>query len=230
MTPREVIEEVRSLLLDEPADGEFDDAAIVGALNQAINRAVMRRPDLFSVSGEVPARVGQLIQNGPPDCFRILDVVRLGRRVLQMTTFEAFQLTSTRDDASALGGQFRNWARYPKDQSRFICTPAPDRAESFELLYARKPLPVALTDGDLSELESKKLTLATPVHPALVYGTAAILESANSEQRVAEHVALWQEWFDRELGLEQEARQLTDRPDAAVPEGRRRPGRPRTRQ
>ena len=222
MTPNDVIADVRELIGDTSTPGgRFTDAGYLNFVNQAVRRTAARRPDLFVVvEDDVPVAGGTYLQSIPPTGFRVIDVI--GYRHSPVVPYSPVDETdfSVIKDAPVGRGRTvydddpRMWARHPKVPKSYILYPPPPRDAQVRLEYAKTPERVTDAATDVELLDDL-------YQPAVVYATAAVAESADIEETNMQRANLFLTWFERELGSEEAARNITDQPTAAVERGAR---------
>ena len=222
MTPNDVIADVRELIGDTSTPGgRFTDAGYLNFVNQAVRRVAARRPDLFVVvEDDVAVTGGTYLQSIPRAGFRVIDVI--GYRHSPLVAYSPVDETdfSVIKDAPVGRGRTvydddpRMWARHPKVPKSYILYPPPPTGAQVRIEYAKSP-PFAMDAGAEIEL------LDDLYQPAVVYATAAVAESADIEEANMRRADLFLTWFERELGSEEAARNITDQPGAAVERGAR---------
>ena len=222
MTPNDVIADVRELIGDtsEPG-GRFTAAGYLNFVNQAVRRVAARRPDLFVVvEDDVPVTGETYLQSIPRSGFRVIDVIgyrhtpRVPYSPVDETDFSVIKDAPVGRGRAVYDDDPRVWARHPKVPKSYILYPPAPTGAQVRLEYARSP-PYAMDAG------AEIVLLDDLYQPAVVYATAAIAESADIEEANLQRASLFLAWFERELGSEEEARQITDQPTAAVERGTR---------
>ena len=222
MTPNDVISDVRELIGDTSTPGgRFTAAGYLNFVNQAVRRTAARRPDLFVVvEDNVAVAGGTYLQSIPAAGFRVIDVI--GYRHSPLVEYSPVDETdfSVIKDAPVSRGRVvydddpRVWARHPKvPKSYILYPPAPDRAQ-VRIEYAKTPAFVTDADAQVELLDDL-------YQPAVVFATAAVAESADIEEANLQRANVFLAWFERELGSDEAAREITDQPTAAVERGAR---------
>lgn len=204
-----VVTEVRRIIQDVNSPQRFSDATLLGFANQALRRASVLRPDLFSYIGEIPCTVGQVLQSPPADSIRIMEIfhVKDGDGVVEANR-ETLDQTypGWMNDAA---GPAVNWMRHTRNANKFFIYP---KAPSGQVLigeYSQTP-PIYEWDDDVA-------LLPDAYFPVIVDCTVFLAESVDNEHVNSNRAQLFQQSFTQALGVSAQARSITDTEESGLP-------------
>lgn len=171
MTPQSIIPEVRTLIKDADATAyRNQDADITAAINRAVKRIALVRPDLFTTITTMPLVAGVL--QTVPNFGRIMEVfgVTGGNTVTEANREILDDLTPTWRSATA--GTPSNWMRHSRDPNRFFVSPPSNGVGSLDVEYTIAPATYAIADA---------IALQETYQPVVVDMTVAEIEWADDE-------------------------------------------------
>lgn len=171
MTPQSIIPEVRALIKDADATAyRNQDADITAAINRAVKRIALVRPDLFTTITALTLVAG--VVQTVPAYGRIVEVFGLtGGNALTEANREIMDnLTPTW--RAAVQGVPTNWMRHSRDPNKFFVSPPSNGVGTLDVEYTVPPATYALTDA---------IPLMETYQPAVVDMTVAEIEWADDE-------------------------------------------------
>ena len=205
----DVIADVRFLIQDETTTYRYSDAALLGLANQALRRIAVLRPDLFSTTTNHATTDNAVIQDGPSDSFRIVEIYSVvgGDAIIEINRETLDQ--NTPDWPSATAAKAINWVRHVRNPNKFFVYPQAITGQSLLLVYAQSP---PIYDGTTTVA-----LLADTYRPIVVDATVFLAESIDNENITSGRAKLFQESYTQALGLSTESRLLTDSETAGLP-------------
>lgn len=201
-TVADVILEVRDLVSDSFAPYRYSDDFLVRKVNQAVRRACVIRPDLFTTHTSITLVVGAL-QAAPVDSMRLMDVTTIGGIAAKEVNQDTLDLMfpSWPTDATATSTA-SNWMRYPRDPNRFYVYPAPVSANmSATVVYAKSP--ATMTLGSVVPLPDAFM-------PCVIDGAGWLVESIDAEYSESSRAKAFETSFREALSAGVSGRPLTD--------------------
>ena len=201
-TVAEVITEVRDLVSDSMAPYRYSDDFLVRKVNQAVRRACVLRPDLFTTHASITLAIGAL-QSAPADSMRLMDVTTIGGIATKEISQDTLDLMfpSWPSDATATSTA-SNWMRYPRDPNRFYVYPAPVAlGASATIVYAKSPATLAI-DG--------AVPLPDAFMPCIIDGTGWLVEAVDAEYSETSRAKAFETSFREALTTGISGRPLTD--------------------
>lgn len=201
-TVAEVITEVRDLVSDSMAPYRYSDDFLVRKVNQAVRRACVLRPDLFTTHASITLAIGAL-QSAPADSMRLMDVTTIGGIAAKEISQDTLDLMfpSWPSDATATSTA-SNWMRYPRDPNRFYVYPAPVAlGTSATIVYAKSPATLATAGA---------VPLPDAFMPCIIDGTGWLVESVDAEYSENARAKAFETSFREALAAGVSSRPLTD--------------------
>ncbi len=206
-TVSEVVVDVRELIQDSSLPYRYDDAFIVRKVNQIVRRAAILRPDLFTEITTISCVAGSM-QSPPSDSIRIMDVLTNTAGVaVKEVNQEVLDLMFPSWE-SLTPGPATNWMRYPRSPNRFYVYPAATVGDSLEIVYAKCPATLSLSDV---------VPIQDVYMPVIVDGTCWIMEAIDAEHVESGRAKQFQDSFTSALTGGLQARRITDTETAAGP-------------
>lgn len=200
MTPQSVISEVRGVIKDDDSTSyRNSDASLVLAVNRALKRVALLRPDLFTSIGTITLVAG--VNQTVPDYGRIVEVyaVQGGNAITEANRETMDQLTPTWRTETA--DDPVNWMRHSRNPSKFFVYPPAVGGEVVECEYTITPPTVALNDT---------IALADLYHPVVVDITAAEVEWADDENVLNQRAETFYKRAIQALGVDMQGHNITD--------------------
>jgi hypothetical protein len=206
-TVAEVISDVRDMVQDNTATYRYDDVDLVRKFNQALRRAAILRPDLFTEIVTISCVAGSL-QRCPTDSIRLMDVLSnsTGASVKQVNQ-EVIDLMIP-DWETLPPGPTTNWMRYPRDPNRFFVYPPATDGLSLQIIYAKCPSLLTIN----SEVPMQDVYM-----PVLFDGVCWLTEAIDAEHVESGRAKMFKDSFTESLTLGLQARRITDTDSAAGP-------------
>lgn len=204
----DVVEMVRESISDTTAPYRYSDGFILRRINQAVQRAVVLRPDLFTDVYALTCVAGSL-QSAPADSVRVMDVLANsdGRAVKEINQ-EVLDLTlPTWENTPA--GPATDWMRYPRDPNRFYVYPSAIAGAQLTILYAKTPVAVTTVSGNIP--------MALAYQPAITDCVIWLAEAIDAEHVESGRAKMFQDSFTNQLTAGLSARRITDTDSAALP-------------
>jgi hypothetical protein len=202
MTPSEVITQVRLLIQDTKTPYRYTDAVLLGFVNQTLKRMVMLRPDLFAVIDDFTTTANTVLQSCPADSNRLIEIfqVKNGNAITEVNR-ETLDRTVP-GWVNETAGQPVNFMRHVRNPNRFFVYPRPEAGVVLVGEYAQTPPNYALNDT---------ITFPTDAYfTAVVDGTVYLAESIDNEHVNSGRAKLFLDSFVQTLGVDLNARSLTD--------------------
>lgn len=200
MTPNSVIPEVRALIKDADATAyRNQDTDILLAINRAVKRVALVRPDLFTTITTLPLVAGVL--QTVPNFGRIVEVFGMtaGSSVTEANREIMDNLTPTwRSVAQATP---TNWMRHSRDPNKFFVSPPSNGVGSLDVEYTIAPATYGLADP---------IPLQETYSPAVVDMTVAEIEWADDENVLNQRADVFYKRSVTALTGALEQRMLTD--------------------
>ena len=202
MTPQEVITEVRNLVQDTMTPYRYSDAFLLGFVNQIVKQIALVRPDLFTEIGDIPTVPDTVVQSCPSDSQRLVELfhVKGGGVIAEISRLVLDH--STPEWAAEASGTPVNYARHPRNPNQFFLYPRPAAGVVLVGEYVRSP-PTYAIDEEVELLPDAYL-------PAVVNGTVWLVESVDNEHISSGRAKLFQDMFMQSLGINLQARPVTD--------------------
>lgn len=200
-TVADVLLDVREAISDTRASFyRYSDEFIVRRINQTLRRAAIMRPDLFSVHASIACVTG-VLQAAPADSLRLVDVVVNADNVaLKEINQDTLDLMAPAW-ASAATAAPTDWMRYPRDPNRFYVYPPPLAGAALSIVYAQSPALVSSGDS---------IPLPDAYMPAIIDGTAWLLESVDAEHVESGRAGAFKADFEAAMGAGLTTRKITD--------------------
>lgn len=203
----DIVTEARELLLDTLEPYRYSDDFIVRKVNQVVRRMAIVRPDLFAVHTGITCAAG-ILQSAPADSIRLMDVVTnadgAALKEINQDTLDLMVPTWPSQGTSAL----INWMRYPRDPNRFYVYPAAAGTETLNIVYARSPVLLALSDN---------IPVPDAYMPCVIDGTCWLMEAIDAEHVESGRARTFKDAYDAALVAGLTIRQLTDADAAGLP-------------
>lgn len=201
MTPQTIITEVRAIIKDDDATAyRNSDDALVLAVNRALKRVALLRPDLFTTMGTITLVAG--ITQTVPNYGRIVEVfgVTSGNAVIEVTREALDQLSPSWRAATA--GTTLNWMRHTRNPSKFFVSPPAAGGGTLDAEYTTPPPTVAIGDS---------IALLESYHPVVVDVTVAEVEWADDESVLNQRAETFYKRAKDALAAEMQSHNVTDR-------------------
>lgn len=201
-TPQDVITEARRAIADTRVTSyRYDDTALLGLVNQTLQRMALLRPDLFSVVDTMTCVAGAL-QTAPAESMRIMEVLLSGdghavnevNRETMDLAFSTWQVGTT--------GQARDWMRHVRSPNRFFVFPPSPVSQTLTIEYAESPTPLGLTDVIPH--------LPDAYFPCVLDGVVWLAESVDNEHVNSGRAKMFQDTFYQGLGITSKNKDVTD--------------------
>lgn len=201
-TVAEVITEVRDLVSDSFEPYRYSDDFLVRKVNQAVRRACIIRPDLFTTHASITLAAGAL-QAAPADSMRLMDVTTIGgiaaKEINQDTLdlmFPSWPSDSTATSTAA------NWMRYPRDPNRFyVYPPQATSGTAAMIVYAKSPATMT---------SASAVPLPDAFMPCIIDGTGWLVEAVDAEYSETSRAKAFETSFREALTTGISGRPLTD--------------------
>jgi len=198
----DVITETRRILQDIDIPQRYSDSVLLGFANQALKRIAVLRPDLFAYVGEITCVSDAVLQTGPSDSIRIIEVYSVvgGNGVTEANreTLDQAMPTWMNDTAAAT----ENWMRHVRNPNRFFIYPKAPAGQKLVIEYAQSP-------PDYDTTTSVEL-LSDAYFPVVLDATVFLAESIDNEHVNSNRAKLFQESFTQALGTSAQSRPVTD--------------------
>lgn len=199
-TVADVVLDVREGVSDTLEPYRYSDAFIVRRVNQAVRRACILRPDLFSKHTTITCVAGPL-QTCPADSVRLMDVVSTGSGLaVKEINQDALDLMIPTWPTTA-GAAAQNWMRYPRDPNRFYVYPPAAGGETLSIVYAQSPATLVL---------GGTVPMPDAYMPCIIDGTMWLMEAIDAEHVESPRAAAFKASFEAALGATVANRKLTD--------------------
>lgn len=201
-TVADVILEVRDLVSDSFAPYRYSDDFLVRKVNQAVRRACVIRPDLFTTHASITLAVGAL-QTAPADSMRLMDVTTISGIAAKEINQDTLDLMfpSWPTDATAVSTA-SNWMRYPRDPNRFYVYPAQASAgTAATVVYAKSPATMT---------SASTVPLPDAFMPCIIDGAGWLVEAVDAEYSESSRAKAFETSFREALAAGVSGRPLTD--------------------
>lgn len=202
MTPADVVAEVRVLIQDSRSQTRYTDAVLLKFVNQTLKRVALLRPDLFAYIGDIPLTSGSAIQSTPGDSGRLIEIfgVKGGSSMTEISR-DMLDMNYPGWISSPVGVPV-NFARHVRNGNRFFVYPRPIAGIILDGEYVQIPRNYAFSDTIA--------LLPDTYFPALVDGVVYLAESVDDEHVNSNRAKLFQDSFAQTLGVNLQARVVTD--------------------
>lgn len=211
MTPAEIITQVRVLVNDSKTPYRNSDSTLLGFVNQALKRAALLRPDLFSTITTFACAVGEVVQTAPSDCIRFMEVFSV---VGGAAVFESNRETMDQNYPSwpaDTAATCTTWMRHPRDPLRFFIYPKAPTSQTLNVEYAKVPAVYTATSDSITTPSGAYMT-------ALVDCVIFLVESQDDEHVNSGRAALFYKSFVDLLGATAQNKVITDGEDSGMPD------------
>jgi len=200
-TVADVLLDVREAVSDTRVSFyRYSDEFVVRRVNQILRRTAIIRPDLFSTHVSINCVAG-VLQSAPVDSLRLVDVVANAANVaLKEINQDTLDLMAPAWAAAATAAP-TDWMRYPRDPNRFYVYPPPTVGAALSIVYAKSPVIVVL---------GGTIPLPDAYMPAIIDGTAWLLESVDAEHVESGRAAAFKGDFEAALNAGLSTRKITD--------------------
>lgn len=208
-TPQDVITEVRRAVQDTAIPYRYDDAHMLGVVNQALRRICLLRPDLFSYITTM-ACVSGTLQTAPSDSVRFMEVIQnaAGHNVNEVNRdavdlmFNSWQV-GTPDTCT-------NWMRHVRNPNTFFVYPPSPAGQILTIEYARCPATYAITDSITSPQDA--------YFPCVVDCCVYLLEAVDNEHVNSGRAKQFYDTFMQQLGMTVQTKVVTDTEEGGMPD------------
>ena len=209
MILNDIITSVRRIVQDETATYRYSDTFLLGLCNQGLKRIQMLRPDLFSYMGTVSCTPGAVVQSGPADSMRIIEVYSVvGGNAVTEVDRQVMDQNSPTWPIDA-GGPAVNWMRNVRTPNRFFIYPQAPTGQTLNVEYSQIP---PIYDGATTvEL------LSDAYVPAMIDIVVFLAESIDNEHVTSGRAKLYHDLFMSEMGATAAAVRVTDTENAGQP-------------
>lgn len=210
MTPQSIITEVRAIIKDADSVAyRNSDTDLVLAVNRALKRVALLRPDLFTTIGTITLVSG--VAQTVPNYGRIVEVygVTGGGAITEANRETLDQLTPTwRSATPVAAASLTNWTRHTRNPSKFFVSPPSNGTGTLDAEYTATPATFALTDT---------ITLLETYEPTIVDMTVAEVEWADDENVVNQRAEAFYKRAKEALLGDAQGRVATDKEGGSVP-------------
>lgn len=206
----DVITEVRDIIQDQTTTYRYGDTFLLSLCNQGLKRIQMLRPDLFAYSGTVTCTEGQVVQSGPADSMRIIEIYSVvGGNAVTEVTRETLDRNNPTWPIDA-GGPAINWMRNVRSPNKFFIYPQAPSSQVLNLEYSQVP--------PTYDSSTTVALLADTYFPAMVDIVVFLAESIDNEHVTTGRAKMFYDMFLAELGATSAALRVTDTENAGQPE------------
>jgi hypothetical protein len=210
MTPNTIISEVREVIKDADATAyRSTDANLLTAVNRAMRRISLLRPDLFTTIGTITLVSG--FTQTVPNYGRIVEVfgISAGNAVVEVNRETLDMLTPTwRVAAPVAPTSIVNWMRHSRNPSKFFVYPPSNGTGTLDAEYTVPPAGYAFADT---------LPISEIYQPAVVDMTAAEVEWADDENVLTQRADAFYKRAASMLTAAIQTQPLTDKETGQVP-------------
>lgn len=213
MTPSEIISEARKLLQDTRAPFRYNDAELLGYVNQTLKRVLTIRPDLFTETATVPLQPGDVLQSLPVNAHRLVDIYYVegynSVNEVERPVFERAYPQWVSDPA----GIPLNFIRHSRNPTKFFVYPRP--VDGLSLVAEYVVIPATYAEGD---------NIAAPgdgYFSAVVDGVVFLASSIDDEHVASGRAKLFSDSFLQALSVDLQSRGVTDNEKPVTADGRR---------
>lgn len=205
----DVITEVRRLIQDVEPPQRYSDEVLLGFCNQSLQRIAILRPDLFAYIGEIPCVEGAVLQSAPADSIRVMEIfqVKDGNGITEVNRDSLDQAYPGWMNDPA--GATVNWMRHVRNPNRFLIYPKAPPNLILIGEYSKSP-PIYSSVDDVS-------LLPDAYFPVVVDCAVFLAESVDNEHVNSNRAQLFQQSFTQMLGVNAQARVVTDTEASGLP-------------
>lgn len=202
MTPQDVLIDVRRLIQDESTPYRYSNTTLLGFVNQIIRRMVMLRPDLFTTVTTISTTPNVSEQTLPATAVRLVEIFRVQNGTsIEEVDRDIFDRTYPQWTTDAAGTPTK-YIRHPRNPRAYFLYPRPTSGIVLIGEYVVTPP----TYGNLDPIT----VLPDAYFPSLVDGTVFLAESVDNEHVNSGRAKLFYDSFTQSLGVDLQARNLTD--------------------
>lgn len=213
MTPSEIISEARKLLQDTRAPFRYNEAELLGYVNQTLKRVLTIRPDLFTETATVPLQPGDVLQSLPVNAHRLVDIYYVegynSVNEVERPVFERAYPQWVSDPA----GIPLNFIRHSRNPTKFFVYPRP--VDGLSLVAEYVVIPATYAEGD---------NIVAPgdgYFSAVVDGVVFLASSIDDEHVASGRAKLFSDSFLQALSVDLQSRGVTDNEKPVTADGRR---------
>jgi hypothetical protein len=199
---QDVIKKTRILLQDSREPLRYSDEDLLGFSNDVLKRMALVRPDLFVTRVDFPCVAGQVVQDLPTDCIRLVNVIRIkgGTAVSEANYTQLVSTTPTWTTNPS--GPAKNFLRNFRNPRSFYIYPQAPEDQVLIIEYSQSPR---------AYTESEEVGLLNDVYEATVVdGVVFLAESIDDENVRNGRAQMFKDNFTRALIESSETRPLTD--------------------
>lgn len=205
MTPSQIIANVRRTIQDNQllrTTEDYIDATLLDYVNQTLRQTAMFRPDLFTLTADIPLTANAVEQALPSDSTRLVDLFSVkGGSAITEVSRETMD-RSFPNWTQAASGTPVNWMRHIKNPNRFFVYPRPTAGTELVGDYVQSP-PVYTVNQTINLLPDSYLPAISTGVVAMVFGA----QGPNNDMSIANS---YLERYTQMMGVSLQTRPLTD--------------------
>jgi hypothetical protein len=212
MTPDNIITDAKRLAQDSTllrTTNTYSNAALLGFVNQILKQTAILRPDLFTLTTDIPTNPNVVEQEMPADSLHLVNILAIknGNALVEVSREAMDQFYP--QWRSAASGNPVNYMRHPRNPNRYY-------------LYPRPTVNLTLT-GEYAQIPPT-YTLMQPIalipdsyQSALVMGVLMFIAAVENKTTDPARYQQFQAAYEQSLGVSLQARGTLGLKDARKP-------------